>query len=78
MDAVDYSVVIDTLDVSEANLSKTIRNLIELGYLRTLKQTSPQRADSRLTTVISLTAQGRAAFDGHLAALMELAHTQGP
>lgn len=76
LDAADFSTVVNTLEVSEANLSKTIRNLTELGYLHTSKQTSPERVDSRRTTVVSLTPRGRAAFDGHMAALRKLAHTK--
>lgn len=77
LDAADFGVIVSTLEVSDANLSKTIRNLVELGYLRISKQASPERADARRTTSISLTSQGRAAFDGHIAALRELA-TEAP
>ena len=73
LDAADFSTLVNTLEVSEANLSKTIRNLVEIGYVRTSKQTSPERTDSRRTTTVSLTSRGRAAFDGHIAALRELA-----
>ncbi|TFD31142.1 transcriptional regulator [Cryobacterium cryoconiti] len=57
-------------------LTKTIRNLLKLGYVHTSKQTSPERTDSRRTTTVSLTARGRAAFDGHIAALRELSETK--
>ena len=76
LDAADFGALVTTLGVSEANLSKTLRNLIDIGYVRTSKQTSPERADSRRTTTVSLTAQGRTAFDGHIAALRELAETE--
>ncbi|WP_441791320.1 transcriptional regulator [Leifsonia sp. YAF41] len=76
LDAADFGTLVNTLEVSEANLSKTIRNLIELGYVHTSKQTSPERADSRRITTVSLTSRGRAAFDGHIAALRELADTE--
>ncbi|TFD07005.1 transcriptional regulator [Cryobacterium sp. TMT1-66-1] len=76
LDAASFSTLVDTLDLSEANLSKTIRNLTELGYVHTSKQTSPERADSRRTTSVSLTPRGRTAFDGHIAALRELASTE--
>lgn len=69
----DFAAVAATLELSEANLSKTVKNLVELGYLDTTKQASPQRADARQTTTIKLTAQGRRAFDGHLAALRAMA-----
>ncbi|WP_255577980.1 transcriptional regulator [Cryobacterium sp. TMT1-2-2] len=75
--AVEFSALTEMLQVSEANLSKTIRSLAEIGYISTSKQTSPERADSRRTTTVWLTSSGRRAFDGHLGALLELsAHSQ--
>lgn len=65
----DFAAIAATLELSEANLSKTVRSLVEIGYLVTSKQASPQRTDARRTTTVKLTAQGRRAFDGHLAAL---------
>ncbi|WP_269937719.1 transcriptional regulator [Arthrobacter sp. HY1533] len=69
----DFASIAATLELSEANLSKTVRNLVEIGYLATSKQASPQRTDARQTTTVKLTAQGRRAFDGHLAALRAMA-----
>lgn len=70
--AVEFNTIATTLELSEAALSKTIRNLAELGYVLTVKQSSPARADARRTTSVALTLRGRAAIDGHLAALHEL------
>ena len=69
----DFAAIAATLELSEANLSKTVRNLVEAGYLVTSKQASPQRTDARQTTTVKLTAQGRRAFDGHIAALRAMA-----
>ena len=69
----DFAAIAATLELSEANLSKTVRNLVEAGYLVTSKQASPQRTDARQTTTVKLTAQGRRAFDGHIAALQAMA-----
>lgn len=69
----DFAAIAATLELSEANLSKTVKNLVEIGYLATSKQTSPQRADARQTTTVKLTAQGRRAFDGHIAVLRAMA-----
>ena len=77
LDSVDFGTIVSTLEVSEANLSKTIRNLAEIGYVSTSKQASPERADERRTTAVSLTPRGKTAFDGHLAALRELAGQDG-
>ncbi|CAO1653992.1 Transcriptional regulator [Salinibacterium sp. NYA9b] len=73
VDSAEFRTLTDILGMSEASLSKTIRNLVELGYATTSKQTSPQRDDSRLTTTVQLTPAGKAAFDGHLAAISALA-----
>ncbi len=73
LDEADFGAIARTLELSEANLSKTVRNLVELGYVATTKQSSPQRADARQTTTVKLTSRGRAAFDGHLAALRAMA-----
>ena len=73
VDFAEFATLTATLGVSEANLSKTIRNLVELGYLATSKHSSPDRTDLRRTTNVSLTSRGRRAFDGHLAALQEIA-----
>lgn len=69
LDRADFSVIAETLELSEANLSKTVQNLVALGYLVTSKQASPKRTDARRTTTVKLTSPGRRAFDEHLAAL---------
>ena len=77
LDSADFGALAETLEVSDANLSKTIRNLADLGYLTVAKRPSPERGDARRVTSVSLTPRGRAALDGHLAALRELAaHAQ--
>ena len=73
LDSADFAAVAKTLDLSEANLSKTVRALAEIGYLTTSKQASPDRSDARQVTTIGLTPLGRRAIDGHLAALRALA-----
>ncbi|WP_420112095.1 transcriptional regulator [Pseudactinotalea sp.] len=73
LDRADFATIAASLDLSEATLSKTIRNLSDLGYVSTSKQASEGRSDARRTTTVQLTAAGRRAFDGHLAALRALA-----
>ncbi|WP_010204293.1 transcriptional regulator [Salinibacterium sp. PAMC 21357] len=73
LDEADFAAIAATLELSEANLSKTLRNLAEIGYIITSKQASPLRTDARQTTTVALTTQGRRAFDGHLAALHAMA-----
>ncbi|WAP50619.1 transcriptional regulator [Arthrobacter sp. ATA002] len=69
LDGAEFSMIAGMLEVSEANLSKTVRNLVALGYLDISKQASPKRSDARRTTTVKLTPHGRHAFDEHLAAL---------
>lgn len=71
--AADFGALAETLEVSDANLSKTIRALADIGYLSVAKLPSPERGDARRVTTVSLTPRGRSALDGHLAALRELA-----
>jgi len=73
VDAAEFGALRDSLQMSEANLSKTIKNLVSIGYVAISKRASPARVDSRRTTSVSLTLSGRQAFDGHVAALRELA-----
>jgi len=73
LEEADFASLRESLDLSDANLSKTLRALAELGYVRTDKQSSPQRADERRTTRVSLTPLGREVFDAHFAALRAMA-----
>lgn len=70
---VEFGVVRDTLDVSDATLSKNLKVLGEAGYVAVRKERSPSRRDARRLTWIALTAAGRTALEGHLAALAEIA-----
>ena len=69
----EFSALRDTLGLSEANLSKTVKALADLGYVQVKKESSLSRTDKRRTTSVSLTAKGRRAFDGHVAALQQVA-----
>ena len=73
VDQADFSALRDVLLLSDASLSKTIGGLMDVGYVVTKKAPSLARSDARLTTSVSLTAEGRRAFDRHIAALRQLA-----
>lgn len=75
VESVDFAALAAMLEVSDANLSKTIRNLAAIGYVRSTKRVSAGRGDARLTTSVRLTPVGRQALDGHLAALRALAES---
>lgn len=72
VDSAEFSVIREALDLSEANLSKTVRSLADVGYVRVTKSASTSRTDNRRTTRLSLTSAGRQAFDAHVAALKRM------
>ena len=61
----EFATVRESLGVADSVLSKHVRVLHEAGYLDVHKSTCA----SRVRTSLSLTSAGRAAYDGHLAAL---------
>jgi DNA-binding MarR family transcriptional regulator len=63
---INFSVLRDTLGVSDANLSKHLKVLTDVGFVKTTKSASPTRNDSRRVTWVKLTASGRKAFDAHI------------
>jgi DNA-binding MarR family transcriptional regulator len=73
VDTAEFSMLRSALELSEANLSKTLRSLTEIGYVRVTKASSASRGDQRRTTAVALTSEGRQAFDGHIAALRRIA-----
>ena len=68
----EFAVVRDTLELSDANLSKNLKVLSEHDLVTVRKERSAARADRRRLTWISLTSEGRSAVEGHLAALAEI------
>ena len=65
VDSVDFATVRDSLGVADSVVSKHVRVLQEAGYVSIRKAT----VASRVRTTLALTASGRRAFDGHVAAL---------
>lgn len=65
VDTIDFATVREALDVSESVLSKHVKTLEEAGYVKVRKAAS----DGRQRTWLSLSAPGRKALKGHLAAL---------
>jgi DNA-binding transcriptional ArsR family regulator len=64
-DWADFAFVRDTLGLSDSALSKQLSTLQDAGYVTVDRQVSGQRRRVRAR----LTATGRAAFRGHVAAL---------
>jgi DNA-binding MarR family transcriptional regulator len=61
----DFATIRESLGVADSVLSKHARVLHEAGYVDVHKSAS----GSRVRTSLSLTRAGRAAYDGHIAAL---------
>ncbi len=66
--AAEFSTLRDELGVSDSVLSKHLRALGEVGYVRVRKGVH----QGRRTTWVSITPQGRRSLGGHVAALREI------
>ena len=73
-DWIDFSFVRDRLELSDSALSKQFATLESAGYLTQERPVSDRRRRVR----VRLTDAGRAAFDGHVAALREIVATSDP
>ncbi|AXE39821.1 transcriptional regulator [Acidipropionibacterium virtanenii] len=73
VDQAQFSALRDTLQVSDATLSKHIKSLIRVGYVSASKVANKERADSRRIMWLTLTPAGRKAFDSHIRALRQIA-----
>ncbi|MCZ4560242.1 transcriptional regulator [Rhodococcus sp. IEGM 1401] len=74
IDEIDFAVIRDTLEISDASLSKHLKALSDAGYVSMKKTASLSRSDSRRVTWVKLTGAGREAFDSHIAELHVIAH----
>ena len=75
VNSLDFAVLRDALNVSDATLSKHLKTLVTAGYVASKKSTSTARDDSRRVTWLSLTKAGRLAFQAHVQALQNIAGT---
>ncbi len=65
---IEFQVLREKLQVSDSVLSKHLKSLVEANYVRLNK-----RAElGRQRTWLSLSKQGRAAYNGHLQALQQI------
>ncbi len=69
VDTMEFATVRDQVAVSDSVLSKHVKQLEEAGYVRVSKAT----VASRQRTSLSLTTEGRRAFDAHVAELRRIA-----
>jgi DNA-binding MarR family transcriptional regulator len=68
VDTMEFALVRETVGVSDSVLSKHVRQLEEAGYVKVAKATIA----SRQRTSLSLTKDGRRAFDAHVAELRRI------
>lgn len=73
VDRLDFAVLRDALDVSDATLSKHVKTLVAAGYVVSDKAASADRRDARRVMWLSLSRAGRKAFDAHVRALRKIA-----
>lgn len=76
VDEVDFAVLRDTINISDASLSKHLKVLTDNGFVKSTKRASQARSDSRRLTWVRLTATGRKAFDAHVEQLRRIAAGQ--
>ncbi|GAA1120556.1 transcriptional regulator [Arthrobacter flavus] len=69
----DFAAIRDALDVGDAALSKHLKLLTDGGFVSMTKSSSVGRSDARRISWLSLTQEGKRAFDSHLAALRAIA-----
>ncbi len=69
VDTMEFATVRERVGVSDSVLSKHVKQLEEAGYVRVSKAT----VASRQRTSLSLTRDGRRAFDAHVAELRRIA-----
>jgi DNA-binding MarR family transcriptional regulator len=69
----DFGTVREALGVADSVLSKHVRVLHEAGYVDVRKSACA----SRVRTSMSMTPAGRAAYNGHLAALQAIVGNEG-
>lgn len=74
VDWVDFAFVRDRLGLSDSALSKQFATLEEAGYISVERPLTERRRRVR----VRLTASGRAAFQGHVAALREIVAAGDP
>jgi DNA-binding MarR family transcriptional regulator len=72
-ESIDFATVRETLDISESSLSKHIKYLADAGYVSVTKS----RHGSRYRTWLALLPMGRSAYEGHLAAIQQIAALDG-
>ncbi len=70
---VEFSWLKDALGLTEGNLSSHLARLEEAGYVRVEKGYRGKRP----RTWVALTPQGRAAYEAHRRALLELLGSEG-
>jgi DNA-binding MarR family transcriptional regulator len=64
----EFSFLKESLELTDSALSKQVSTLTQAGYAQVRKEGAGRRS----RTLVTLTPQGRTAFDGHVEALRQL------
>lgn len=72
-DSIEFHVLRETLDITDAHLSKNTKALSDAGYVTVTKKASDERGDFRRLTWLALTSKGHRAFAQHFRALRVIA-----
>lgn len=67
----EFATIRDTLEISDAHLSKNLKLLSDAGIVQLRKD--QRTANARMRTWVALTSEGSTIVDGHLAALAQIA-----
>ncbi|MGO3147689.1 MAG: transcriptional regulator [Leucobacter sp.] len=70
----EFSVIRDTLALSDPHLSKNLKALQDAGFVTLRKDRPLSGTDARRRTWVGLTPAGHNALEGHLAALTAIAN----
>lgn len=67
----EFATIRDTLQISDAHLSKNLKLLSDAGIVQLRKE--QRTSNARMRTWVALSAEGSTIVDGHLAALAQIA-----
>lgn len=77
VESLAFATLRDALEITDAHLSKQVRILLDAGYVVSTRTGSTRRGSARRTVWLSLSPQGRHAFESHVRALRRMLPPEG-